>query len=145
MPTNESNNQVRAYFLQQGASIAKLQQILNSNLFVHHLHKWSSLLVELILYTCFVLCFILILAIPTSFQFQVMGLPISIELTPSPAELLALVVIIKLILILFTSPLLLFAVLLGRNRKKNALLHEAFTEVKKMKEGFDGAVRDLGL
>ena len=145
MPANESNTQVRAYFLQQGASIAKLKQILDSNLFVHHLHKWSSILMELLLHTCFVLCFILILAIPTSFKFQIMDLPILIELTPTHTELLALVVIIKLILILFTSPLLLFAVLLGRNRKKNALIHEAFAEVKKMKEGFDGAVKGLGL
>lgn len=55
------------------------------------------------------------------------------------------VLILKLSLVLISLPILLFAMLLGRNRKKNALLHEAFSEVKKMKEGFDGAVKGLGL
>lgn len=146
MPANESNTQVRAYFLQQGASIAKLHSLLDSSLFIHHLKTWLSILIEISLYLLFASILLGTMFIPTELtEFITLDESTRVGVTLRNKDFGVFVLILKLSLVLISLPILLFALLLGRNRKKNALLHEAFTEVKKMKEGFDGAVRDLGL
>lgn len=146
MPANESNTQVRAYFLRQGASIAKLHSLLDSSLFIHHLKKWLSILIEISLYLLFASIVLGTMFIPTELtEFITLDESTHVGVTLHNKDFDVFVLILKLSLVLISLPILLFAMLLGRNRKKNALLHEAFTEVKKMKEGFDGAVKGLGL
>lgn len=134
METNDNglNQQARAYFLEQGRSIIKLYEILNSNLFTHHLKKWTSIVLELV----FILVFLFGLIFIVWLQ---------IEKQNKTNNEQAIITLIQALLAFISVPSPFFAFLLKHNRKKNALIHQAFTEIKKMKSGFDAAVKGLGL
>jgi hypothetical protein len=139
---NEHNHQTRAYFLEQGKSIGRLYDILNSNLFVHHLRKWSALLAEISLYILFFTAFAFIFFYPLVLEAQLGENP-TVQVRLIIDEFEAAISLFRLVLAILATPVLLFAILLGRNRKKNNLIRQAFNETKKMKEGFDMAVKEL--
>lgn len=140
MLSNEDNlnSQNRAYFAQQGQSIANLYAILNSSTLVHHLRKWLSVLLEIILYLSFIFILIGVIAIPTELKYffeldEYNRLGISIR----NADFEIFMIALKFIIALISLPMLLLAILLGRNRKKNELIRQAFEEVMKMKTRID--------
>ena len=60
-------------------------------------------------------------------------------------EYIVFILIFKLVCVLISLPILLFAILLGRNRKKNTLIRKAYEESALMKERFDAASKSLNL
>ena len=141
---NSTNPDLRAYFLQQGKSISILHDILSSNVFVHYLKKWFSILVELSLYFLFLCLFFVSLYLPMFMNTVIYNNgKTSISLEVWNEQISPMLFMVSALIILISLPILLFAILLHRNRKKNKLIHEAFTEVAKMKRSFDGAVKDL--
>lgn len=132
----------QTYFLEQGKQIGKLHQILNSKVFMSRLRRLSSLCIELVLYVFFTasLCFILILpaASPQNFSIDDHN---SLPMIYHNRDLEVLLIYLKILLLLALLPVLFLAVILGRNRKKNHLVRQALSEVKKMKEGFEEALR----
>jgi hypothetical protein len=136
----------KTYFLQQGQSINKLNDILDSNILTHYLNKWFSVTIEFLLYALFIITLIGVFIIPDNLSFY---FPVN-ETTQITAQIqnedfAALIMCFKLICILLSLPLLLFAILLGRNRKKNTLIRKAYEESMKMKESFDLALKSLKL
>lgn len=115
-PDQNLSQQARAYFLQQGAGINKLTEILNSNVFIHHLNRWWSFLLEFALYLTFLIGLICLCGVAgkEGFIFGLVSLP---------------------------SPFI--AMLLRRNRKRAKLIHQAAQEIEKMKLEFDNAVKNL--
>jgi hypothetical protein len=138
--------QARTYFLVQGQSIGRLYEILNSNILIHHLRKWFSVCIEISLYLSFIIILLCMVFVRSDIRYyidlQQYG---EVEISYWNNYFEPAVLLIKMVVFLLSIPLLLFAILLGRNRKKNNLMHQAFVEVKKMKEGFDGAVKELKL
>ena len=136
----------RTYFLQQGQSIAKLNQILNSNILTHYLNKWFSVIIEISLYLLFIMVMISVFMIPThlSFYFDV-NETTQISAQINNQDFAALIMCFKIVCVLLSLPILVFAILLGRNRKKNTLIREAYEESKKMKTSFEAAIKSLNL
>lgn len=136
----------RTYFLHQGQSINKLNVILDSNILTHYLNKWFSIIIEISLYILFIAVLIGVFIIPDNLSFY---FPVneSTQITTQihHEDFATLIMCFKLICILLSLPLLLFAILLGRNRKKNSLIRKAYEESLKMKENFDAAVKSLSL
>jgi hypothetical protein len=148
----ETNNETldvktRAYFLQQGQRIQKIHSILDSNILAHHLKKWFSLLVELALYLLFALTILGAICLPVNpFETSISiddSTRINIELHKD--DIVALFITAKILLVVFCLPILGMALLLGRNRRKNALIREASEEAEQMKEAFDKAIVELKL
>lgn len=156
----ESNNdtlshQARGYFLQQGQSINMLHGLLSSNVLVHHLAKWLSVLIEISLYLGFALLVALAVCLPTDITSYVqlpmqqaestMFDPAAFEVNVYNRDFTELIYVVKFLMILLALPFLLFAGLLSRNRKKSSLIRKAFTETEKMKKSFDEALNSLKL
>ncbi len=132
----------QTYFLNQGKSIQRLHHILSSTVFIYQLKKWSSILLEISLYLFFASALIFILW-PVDFSAEVrLSHEESLELAYHNSSAHLQLIYFKLALFLALIPVLLLAVILGRNRKKNHLIREAFEEVKKMKEGFEEVLRE---
>ncbi len=123
------NHQVRSYFLQQGKSITLLYTILDSNIFIHHVKKWLSCIIEVIMYL-FVIAAIAIVAFAPDFFLN---------------ENENLMIILKSTIIALALPTFAFARLLASSRKKNELVREAYIETVKMKEEFERAIEELDL
>lgn len=155
---NDSNNlghQTRAYFLQQGQSINRLDDLLGSNILIHHLSKWLSVLLEISLYIAFAFLIIGAICIPTDMTAYI-NLPMR-EVDPSlfdsnafdvdvhNREFSNVIYVVKFIIVLIALPFLLFARLLARNRKKSNLIRTSFDEVEKMKKSFEEAINTLRL
>lgn len=158
-PENESarlSNEARSYFLQQGKSIGRIYDILDSNIVMHHVKSWFSVLLELLLYGLFVVIIFLIATLPS----YVMNLTFAIENELLGEELSRLVKLdytleikaiteaifyARLVLLLVSIPVLGMAIILRRNRKKRRLMREAFFEVLEMRKNFDYAVKNLKL
>jgi len=150
-PFNNNTNvnvkhEVRGYFLQQGQSINKLYTLLSSNVVAHHLKKWFSVLLEILLFLFFVIILIWAIMIPTDIGGSI---PVSdhesLGYSYQNEQIKALMMYAKAILVVLSLPVLAFALLLGRNRRKNTVIRAAFTEVVQMKEGFDNALKNLEL
>ena len=144
MNSNNMSIDTKAYFLEQGKSIVKSYTILNSNLFMHHLRKWTSVLFEISLYVIFL--FILIFA----FLYPSLMTQSVLQCTRIPfeawhSEIYPVFIVTSIIIAATAIPVILLAIFLGRNRKKNNLIREAFTEVTKIKKEFDEAAKDLQL
>ncbi len=138
------NQETRVFFLKQNHSIEKLYHILNSELFVYHIKKWLSIVIETILYLFFAALIIMAVILPVE---------ISTYVNLSDADILNIkyhddyftyfMVMLKAIVLLASIPVFFFALVLGRARRRNDLMQEAFIEVKKMKQNFDGKITDL--
>lgn len=141
-----TNLDAKTYFLQQGQSIAKLNEILDSNILTHYINRWFSIIIEKSLYLLFIALMIGVFMVPThlSFYFDVNNTT-QIRTQISNQDFASLIMCFKMIVFLLSLPILVFAMLLGRNRKKNALIRKAYEESKKMKQSFDSAVKTLNL
>jgi hypothetical protein len=149
MQTERQNLEIntRTYFLQQGQSIGKLYQILNSDILTSYLKRGISILLEILLLLVFIIMVVLIFLIPLD---PIQYTYILSEDTYASVKIhnnnfTAIIIIIKALLFIVALMPLSLSFLLRRNRKKGMLLHKAFEEVSLMKEQFDVAVRDLYL
>lgn len=144
--TNNSdfNSQIRVYFKNQSKHLLNLENLLKSNAVKHHLKSWLSLIFEILLYILFGLILIAIFCIPTSLDYYI---PVNetngLNLDYSNSSLSFVLFTLKVLLLLAVTPLILFAILLGRNRRKNKLIREAYIEVTHMKEEHDKALFGL--
>jgi hypothetical protein len=123
------NHHVRSYFLQQGKSITLLYNILDSNIFIHHVKKWLSLIIEAITYLFVIGAIAIVAFVPDFFHDEDENL----------------MIILKSAIIGLMLPTLAFARLLASSRKKNELVREAYMETVKMKEEFERAKEELDL
>lgn len=139
------NMQARAYFLQQGQRIARLNDLLNSNIITHHIGKVFSVLLEITLYLLFVILVIYALSLPTAIEGSYDDGYNAVGGSYTNKDIIAVIIVVKFLLIILSLPLLIIARLLGRNRRKNSLIYQASVEANKMKEEFDKAVRELKL
>ncbi|MDX2174406.1 MAG: hypothetical protein SFY56_14990 [Bacteroidota bacterium] len=136
----------KTYFLKQGQSISKLYALINHNVLTHRLKKWFSVLIELILYVLFLLGVSISITIPTNINLFIAGNDdTSLTGTINNEDFYIVMLCIKLVIFLISLPILFFAIVLMRNRKKNNLIHKVFSEVKEMKETFNKALTDLNL
>jgi hypothetical protein len=142
---NKANKQ-RAYFFQQGQSIGKLNDLLNSNIFKHHITKWFSIVLEIGFYLIFLFILFLSILLPTelSYYFSILG-DNSLNLSYCNNDITYVFVTIKIFIVLLGLPLFILARLLAINRKKNTLIRAAYIEAEKMKLSFDDAVKTLEL
>lgn len=148
--TTNLSHQTRAYFLQQGQSINRLYDLLGSNLLIHHLSKWLSVLLEISFYIAFTLLIVGAICIPTDMtayiQFPIYEAdPNAFDVNVYNRDFSTIVYIVKFIIVLLALPFLLLARLLARNRKKSNLIHAAFNEVEKMKKNFEEGIITLKL
>ena len=140
----ELNAEARAYFLSQGRKISRIHSILSSNILIHYLKRWLSLLLELLCYSLFACILIVVLQIPKNPGVQVVYMnAIKIEITSPDIE--NIVVFLKTLAVIISLALPGLAILLKRNRRKNKLIRQAFSEVEEMKEDFDKALNELRL
>lgn len=137
----------RVYFLEQGQSISKLKGMLDNGVVLGMLKRGLSVLIEAILYVFFLLLLFITIYIPTN--------PIDWNLKVDDStqihaelqneEIMQIMLAFKFLLFLCSLIPLILAVVLGRNRRKGAIINEAYEEVEKMKLKFDTALKDLAL
>ncbi len=139
--------QARTYFLQQGQSTLKLYSILKSNLLTGFVKSGISVLFEIILFLLFVAIVIAVAIIPTEpIQGQIaLDNETVIYAGLKREEITAIMYIIKGVLLASSLVPLALMVLLKRNRRKRALIEDAYMEVDMMKERFEDAVKGLKL
>lgn len=143
---NNLNSDAKAYFIQQGQSINKLNDILDSNILSHYIGKWFSYMIELSLYILFSVIVIAVIMIPlTQTITHEINSTTQVTMQIKNDEYIVFILIFKLVCVLISLPILLFAILLGRNRKKNTLIRKAYEESALMKERFDAASKSLNL
>ncbi len=135
---NESTNldhQTRTYFLAQGQSINRLHVLLSSNILIHHVSKWLSVILEIVLYFTFFILIIAAILIPTdltayidlpskNFDPNVFD-PRSFDIDVYNKDFTSMVYVVKFLVVILALPFLLFARLLARNRKKSNLIRTA--------------------
>ncbi|MBL7934176.1 MAG: hypothetical protein JNM51_00020 [Bacteroidia bacterium] len=136
----------RVYFLQQGQIINNLSDILDTNISTHSLNKWLSILIETVLYILFISILVGLFIIPDdpSFYFEVNNTT-QVTAEIHSEEFATLMMCIKLVCNILSLPILAFAILLGRNRKKNDLIKQAYQESMKMKMNFDEILKSMPL
>ena len=124
---NNLNSDAKAYFIQQGQSINKLNDILDSNILSHYIGKWFSYMIELSLYILFSVIVIAVIMIPlTQTITHEINSTTQVTMQIKNDEYIVFILIFKLVCVLISLPILLFAILLGRNRKKNTLIRKAY-------------------
>lgn len=117
---NNLNSEAKAYFIQQGQSINKLNDILDSNILSHYIGKWFSYMIELSLYILFSVIVIAVIMIPlTQTITHEINSTTQVTMQIKNDEYIVFILIFKLVCVLLSLPILLFAILLGRNRKKS--------------------------
>ena len=138
----ETNQNAKVYFLQQGQSISKLHGILNSNILMHHLRRWLSVVIEVFMYLFFLVMLIFAIVLPLQIP---VNLNENTSVLFSAEEITEVLLILKFVTVVLSLPILAFALLLSRNRKKNNLIRKAFEETEKMRIAFETALKDLDL
>ncbi len=114
------NSEAKAYFIQQGQSINKLNDILDSNILSHYIGTWFSYMIELSLYILFSVIVIAVIMIPlTQTITHEINSTTQVTMQIKNDEYIVFILIFKLVCVLLSLPILLFAILLGRNRKKS--------------------------
>ena len=116
----------------QQAGLEKLSSILGSNALTYHFKKWISILLELILYLLFVFGIVMVIYLQVELSQEFSGQNLKTQ---------ASMRFLQVFLVIFSLPAPLLAILLGRNRKKNELIKQAFEEVKRMKKVFDETLK----
>lgn len=145
-PLTPSNlqHQARVYFLAQGQSIGRLYDILNTNALAHHFRKWIGVVAEILLYSLFVLMILFMVLLPSVIEIPISEEP-EVNLQVNAEFITGLIILGRAILFVLSLPILLLAISLGRNRRRNTIIRKAFGEVEKMRGSFDQAVKELQL
>ncbi len=114
---------LKNYLRQQELQVEKLHIILRSNVFIYHFKRWSSMLLEALLYVSIVSVYTLLLNLHTVMR-------VSQGFNSSTAEwaekIQYSVLLFHVVFFMVSIPLLLIALTLRSNRKKNQVIHEAF-------------------
>ncbi len=138
------NQETRVFFLRQNHSIEKLYHLLNSDLFAYQIGKWFSIFIEVILYLFFTALIVMAVMLPVEISTYVnLADSDKLNIKYHNDYFTYCMVVFKAIIPLASLPVFFFALVLGRARKRNDLMQEAFIEVKKMKQNFDGKITDL--
>lgn len=140
----EIKQDARTYFLNQGQAIGKLHGILYTHSFTKHLGKWLSLFLEIVFYLVFlgILCALIIMPTDPYVIFNI-NHDTELEINLHIEDLSTLILIFKITIAALSLPVLAFAILLGRIRRRNTIISKAFDETVKMKTEFDKAVLEL--
>jgi hypothetical protein len=136
----------RTYFLKQGSSIQRLHEILDSNFLTGVAKRGISILIELVLFLVFVAGIALAVYIPTVIE---SAIPVTENTTAEVGirnkETTEAILLLKAGIVVLSLVPLAFMMVLKRNRRKGALIQEAYFEVEDMKKEFDSAVKGLRL
>jgi hypothetical protein len=136
----------RTYFLKQGSSIQRLHEILDSNFLTGVAKRGISILIELVLFLVFVAGIALAVYIPTVIE---SAIPVTESTTAEVGirnkETTDAILLLKAGIVVLSLVPLAFMMVLKRNRRKGALIQEAYFEVEDMKKEFDNAVKGLRL
>lgn len=145
--SKDLNLEARAYFLNQGQSVNKLNDMLEAGRFGYHFKTGVSMLLEVFLYLLFTTVIIIVAVIP--------GNPLEINYNLSQEveasfsmnveDISIIILLIKCIIVLIALPIFGMAILLRRNRRKSRLINKAYSESDQMKTAFYRAVNVLKL
>lgn len=143
----QNDHDIRAYFLQQGQSIARVYDILNSSILTGYVKRGLSVFFEILLVLVFFALLVICAMIPLDpVQFtQEISESTSVTETFHNEDLMYFMVGLKLFMFLVSLLPLVLMFLLRRNRKKSELIHNAFTEIEVMKGRFEQAVKTLNI
>lgn len=143
----QNNTNVSTYFLQQGQSISKVYDILNSSILTGYIKRGFSIVVEVLLGGLFFLlifCSAIIPLDPIQFTKELSDDTLATA-TIHNEDLMAVMIGVKIFVFVVSLFPLVLLFLLRRNRKKGELIHVAFTEVEVMKKRFDEALKNLNI
>ncbi|MEO5645309.1 MAG: hypothetical protein ABIQ40_03580 [Bacteroidia bacterium] len=148
-PNNHSdttlNYAIQYYFLQQGQSITKLHELLRSNIVAYGFKAFLSVVFQLFCYLLFALAIYVAIMFPTNLPGLVLLLDknVSIEFIPHVKELTDFFIALKIIIGIMAIPILVCALLTGRNRRKSARIRKSFNETEMMMKNFELALRQF--
>ena len=143
-----TSSPLHAFFIQQGQHINRLYEELRSNTFAFGLKVVFSVILQIACYLLFAFGIYLAIMIPTDLPslLRMMGEDSHLwDLTVSIPVLTDFLVGIKIILALISLPVLICALLLGRNRRKSMRVRRAFNETELMKKNYDTALQQMKL
>lgn len=136
----------RTYFLEQGKSIGKLNDILDSSVLLGYLKRGASLIIEALLFLIFLSILFIAIYIPITPEIEkAITDSFSVKLKIDEEHVMKALLIFKTVLFIASLMPLILMLLLQRNRRKGALINLAYEEADKMKERFDKAVKELNL
>lgn len=139
--------EARAYFLNQGQNINRLNDILDNNLVSYHFKTIASLVAEVLLYILFTATIGFVISIPSAPEEISYSLTRFLQSndTLTSDDLSMMVLTFKFFISLLSLPLLGMAVLLRRNRNRRKMVNRAAGEAYQMKTAFYKAVNELKL
>jgi TRAP-type C4-dicarboxylate transport system permease small subunit len=147
MKTENTNEDLlfRNHFLQHGQSINKLHTLLSSNFLTGKLKRTASIMLEIILFSMFLIFLFFAIYLSTSPIKITQKLDENTTITSvlHNDEVTLLMIAIKVIVFIASLMPLLVMLLLRRNRKKGVLIYESYTEVKLMKRRFEDYSENL--
>ncbi len=119
------------YFLLQGQSIVYLHKLMSKNASLYFIGRWTSIVLELLLYLLAIIVFILVVMLPNDL--------FSIEIVVDANNNLRIstwALLIKIVLALIPLLAIALARLLNRYRKEKQLNRTAFEIIETMRDRF---------
>lgn len=144
-PSPALDHTLRSYFLQQGQGITRLYELLRSNIVAFGFKAFLSIVFQIFCYLLFAFAIYLAISIPTDLPGIILLLDenISVEFIPRIEGLADIFFAFKIIIAVMAIPILVCALLLGRNRRKSALIRKSFNETELMKQNFEQALKEF--
>lgn len=148
-PTDQPNtvidHSVRSYFLQQGQSIIKLYDLLQSNIVAYGFKAFLSVVLQLFCYIAFAFAIYFVIVLPDDLPGVILMMDenISVKLVPDIKLFREFIMTLKIIIAVISLPVLICAFLLGRNRRKSVRIRRCFNETEQMKSNFDQAMKNF--
>ncbi len=133
--------------LQQQQHINRLHEELHSNAFAFGLKVFLSVMLQIVCYLLFAFAIYFAIIIPSDFP-SLMDMmreerSAAIDLTLNIPALNEFLLGIKITLATISLPVLICAMLLGRNRRKSMRIRRAFQELEMMKKNFEAGIKDV--
>ncbi len=132
--------QQHTYFLNQGQGIRHLQNLLDGSFLSYHFRKYTSIVIEIIMYFCILIIIIAAIGIPSHLVMAIFkDGSTTANLSIENEDLTAMIYILKFIIFLLMLPFIGFIFLLRRNRKKSNTIYQSCLVAKQMQSEFDAA------
>jgi hypothetical protein len=145
-PTPSDAN-LRTLILQQQQHINRLHEELHSNTFAFGLKVFLSVVLQIACYLLFAFVIYFAIIIPSDFpslmEMMREGRNPAIDLTLNIPALNEFLLGIKITLATISLPVLICALLLGRNRRKSRRIRRAFQELETMKKNFEAGIQGV--
>lgn len=134
---------LRSYFLQQGQSILKLLDILQSNILAYGFKAFLSVVLQIFCYLLFAYAIYVALMIPSDLPALNLEFKPDFDVTvvPKIEKVTSFLLSIRILIAVMSLPILICAFLLGKNRRKSVKIRRAFNEAETMKTNFDQATK----